>query len=935
MDDLENLYKINKYFYMDDNQKILKYKRYCVISDCEKNASFNYENEKNPIYCHKHKLKNMINIKKLEVDKYNCLLCNKYIPKEHYFSKEHIDNFKNNITINTRDSIKKKFVDLIFDFHILDKNVFYKDLYFKDYLKKLIIKNSDDDKNYKITLYKFNQALVKHNDIKYWVEKYFLHHIDDINNIDKLKIKNNRNDLDLINIGKSEIAEHNAEDNLEQLNILSMHEDYDSSIMTIQNSRLIVKISECDIFSAGNEIGKIPELFFKKRNLLIMRNDDNKCFLYCYIRKFKNVFTNNISRISKKDLVIAEEIIDECDMDFENVSLDELDKIDFKFKKIKYSLKLLDMCNFIKGSLNNLSKNLNDKNKIVTREHFKDNFELMKYKVCFPYEFITKENIYNKELPPIENFYSSLKLDGISQKDYDKTLEIYEKLNCENIKEYLDIYLKLDICLQVDIFNVFRKCIWDKFEIDCSKYITSCSLSLDLMLKYTGVKIELIRDISIFDFVNSSILGGVCIASQNIADDKDGVISSCDIVSLYAHIMTKKLPISNYKFVKYFNRNRYLDSEYSCLLNCEIYTTDKVRENNILKQYPALISKTSIKYDDLSEFQRKNLKENYKSSEKLISHLGYDKNCYLSFEMYEMMISLGYKINVKKILEYKHSNFMKPYIDFLFEKKSYYKKNGDIGMSNTFKILANSLFGVTMTRCEKFKDFKIVTTESQVDRQIKKPNFSCRNIINENLTILEMEKTSVVYNYPILIGSIILQNSKVHMFNYLYKIYPRLFGNYKVLYQDTDSIYAKLNISHDEYLKILEENKDLFGDSIIGQMEPEKLDNPIKEFIALSSKCYSFICKKEIKNNKNKLKNNITHTKGISDSYKIKNIDHTLFKKTLLENMKPDKISFNNISVKNQQIKTNTIVKNNIEFLNDKRYISNINENIPHSLYIE
>ena len=170
--------------------------------------------------------------------------------------------------------------------------------------------------------------MVKNNDIKYWVEKYFLNHIDDINNIDKLKIKNNRNDLDLINIGKSEIAEHNAEDNLEQLNILSMHEDYDSSIMTIQNSRLIVKISECDIFSAGNEIDKIPEIFFKKRNLLIMRNNDNKCFLYCYIRKFKNVVTNNVSRISKKDLSIAEEIIDECDMDFENVSLDELDKIE-------------------------------------------------------------------------------------------------------------------------------------------------------------------------------------------------------------------------------------------------------------------------------------------------------------------------------------------------------------------------------------------------------------------------------------------------------------------------------------------------------------------------------------------------------------------------------------------------------------------------------
>ena len=55
---------------------------------------------------------------------------------------------------------------------------------------------------------------------------------------------------------------------------------------------------------------------------------DNKCFLLCYIRKFKNIATNNLFRISKKDLLIVEEIIDECNMDFENVSLDELDKIE-------------------------------------------------------------------------------------------------------------------------------------------------------------------------------------------------------------------------------------------------------------------------------------------------------------------------------------------------------------------------------------------------------------------------------------------------------------------------------------------------------------------------------------------------------------------------------------------------------------------------------
>ena len=309
--------------------------------------------------------------------------------------------------------------------------------------------------------------------------------------------------------------------------------------------------------------------------------------------KYDNsIFLKSICDISKNDVTLN------CIGN----SCESFEMIDFKFKKIKYSLKLLDMCNFVKGSLSELSKNLNDIDKIITKQHFPDDFELLKYKTCFPYEWLTKENIYDKELPSIKNFYSSLKLDNITKEDYDEALEIYKRLNCRNIKECLDIYLTLDICLQLVIFNVFRKNIWDKFEIDCSRYITSCSLSLDLMLKYTGVKIELIKDISIFGYVSFSISGGICIAACNIADNKDAVISTCDVCSLYPYVMTKKLLIGNYKFVKYFNKNRYLDGDYSCLLNCEIYTTDQVRNNSILKQFPALISRTSIKYDDLLEF---------------------------------------------------------------------------------------------------------------------------------------------------------------------------------------------------------------------------------------------------------------------------------------------------------------------------------------------
>ena len=240
----------------------------------------------------------------------------------------------------------------------------------------------------------------------------------------------------------------------------------------LEKNKIIAYICrECNLRIKNNKI--IPKYFFNGQKY------NNSIILKIIFDIFKNNITLNCIGNSCESFKI----------------------IDFKFKKLKYSLKSLDMCNFIEGSLNDLSKNLNDKDKIITKKHFSNNFELLKYKTCFPYEWLTIKNIYNENLPSIEKFYSSLKLDNIS-KDYDKTSEIYKKSNCKNVKEYLDIYLKLDICLQRNIFNVFRKCIWDKFEIDCSKYITFCSLSLDLMLKYTEVKIELIRDISIFDYVD-------------------------------------------------------------------------------------------------------------------------------------------------------------------------------------------------------------------------------------------------------------------------------------------------------------------------------------------------------------------------------------------------------------------------------------------------
>ena len=286
--------KLNQYFYMSPEGDVLKYKKYCIINDCKKLASFNYHNEKIFLYCNEHKLDNMINIRKgcilcekhnisylkfcKECEKLHCLLCNQTVNKSHYFSKKHIDNFDKNITITTRNSIKKKFIEIIFNFHIINKDTFYKDLYSKDKLKSLILKNCKKNKNYKLSIYKYNQSVT--GDLtNYWIEKFNIDNISEIDNIDKLNLKNFKN-LKPIDFEDQIGFNRNTYDanDLENIDILGGSIQSGASIKIIQNTRFVVKISECLLFSAGDfkEIDKIPELFFRKRNLVIMKNLNNE-----------------------------------------------------------------------------------------------------------------------------------------------------------------------------------------------------------------------------------------------------------------------------------------------------------------------------------------------------------------------------------------------------------------------------------------------------------------------------------------------------------------------------------------------------------------------------------------------------------------------------------------------------------------------------------
>ena len=284
-------------------------------------------------YCDKHDISYLKFCK--ECEKFDCLLCEETVNKEHYFSKKHIDKVDNNITIKIRTSIKKKFIDIIIDFHIIDKYVFYKDLYFKDKIKSLILKHRNKDKDYKINLYKYNQSL-KDDLINFWIEKFNINNMSEIDNIDKLNLKDFKNlkcfDFDNL-YGRERDVFDGTPINQEQIDIISEGDiEYDASQMKIiQNTRLLIKLSECNLFLEGNllEFNKIPELFFNKKNLVIIKNsNNNKCFLWSYIRKFLNPIGKNVSRVNKKDIEISKALIDEYNIDFEDVSLDEINDIE-------------------------------------------------------------------------------------------------------------------------------------------------------------------------------------------------------------------------------------------------------------------------------------------------------------------------------------------------------------------------------------------------------------------------------------------------------------------------------------------------------------------------------------------------------------------------------------------------------------------------------
>lgn len=150
--------------------------------------------------------------------------------------------------------------------------------------------------------------------------------------------------------------------------------------------------------------------------------------------------------------------------------------------------------------------------KKITRKAYpdKNKFDLVTQKGFFPYDFVDDFNkLELTNLPSKNDFYPSFNDWNISDKDHSHARKVWETSNVKTLGGYSDIYLKTDILLLADIFeNCRAKCLLT-YELDALHLCTSPSLSMQAMLKMTGVEIELLTDAEMMLFVESRIRGGM------------------------------------------------------------------------------------------------------------------------------------------------------------------------------------------------------------------------------------------------------------------------------------------------------------------------------------------------------------------------------------------------------------------------------------------
>ena len=154
---------------------------------------------------------------------------------------------------------------------------------------------------------------------------------------------------------------------------------------------------------------------------------------------------------------------------------------------------------------------------------------LLLKKGIYPYEYIDSFERFNEtRLPPKNEFYSSLTGNGITDEDYAHAKDVWEVFGCQNLGDVHNVYVATDVLLLADVFKNFRKVCHNRYGLDPAYYYSAPGLSWDVLLKKTGVELELLTDMDMQMFIERGMRGGISMVSKRYAKANNPLVEGYD-----------------------------------------------------------------------------------------------------------------------------------------------------------------------------------------------------------------------------------------------------------------------------------------------------------------------------------------------------------------------------------------------------------------------
>ena len=208
-------------------------------------------------------------------------------------------------------------------------------------------------------------------------------------------------------------------------------------------------------------------------------------------------------------------------------------------------------------------KNLRDNDFRKLSEEFSGEFlKLVKEKGVYPYAYMDSfKKFFENKLPDRSKFFSSVKDECISEKDYLKAVYVWNVFKINTMGDYHNLDLKTDVLLLADVFENFTSTCLDYYGLDPCHYFSSSGLSWNAMLKMTGIELDLISDIVMHLFIEKEMIVRISYItiSYSRANNKymksynsskeSKYITYLDVNNLYGWAMSQYLPYSRFKWL--------------------------------------------------------------------------------------------------------------------------------------------------------------------------------------------------------------------------------------------------------------------------------------------------------------------------------------------------------------------------------------------------